>query len=78
VEPHFEAVAVRARGVLDAAAADQLDACLQSLWDVGLRRLRVDLSGIETMGAEGRATVGRWARQVSVRTPAEPVQPSLP
>jgi anti-anti-sigma regulatory factor len=61
VELHFEVVVVRARGVLDADAAQQLDACLRSLWDAGLRRLELDLSGVRAGSAQGTAVVARWS-----------------
>jgi hypothetical protein len=35
VEPHLEVGVVRAHGVLDADAGDQLDECLRCLWEVG-------------------------------------------
>ena len=63
VELHLEAVVVRAYGVLDTDAAGQLDECLQSLWEVGLRRLRLELSGVRDACPEGRATVERWNGQ---------------
>jgi hypothetical protein len=78
VEPHFEVVVVRAHGVLDADAADQLDECLRSLWEVGLRRLRLDVVGVRQMGPEGRATLRRWEAQVGIQTRAEPDKPPLP
>jgi hypothetical protein len=61
VELHLEAVVVRARGVLDADAATHLDACLRSLWDAGLRRLELDLAGVEGSSAAGARVVERWA-----------------
>jgi hypothetical protein len=51
VEPHLEVVVVRARGVLDADAAGQLDECLCALWEVGLRRVHLDLTGVSGIGA---------------------------
>jgi hypothetical protein len=78
VEPHLEVVVVRAHGVLDANAADQLDECLRSLWEVGLRRLRLNVIGVREMSPEGRATVRRWEAQVGIQTRAEPGRPPLP
>jgi hypothetical protein len=67
VEPHLEVVVVRAVGALDADAADQLDECLRSLWDVGLRRLRLDVDGVREMSPEGRATLGLWDGLIGIR-----------
>ncbi|MCW2993629.1 MAG: hypothetical protein JWQ18_1124 [Conexibacter sp.] len=75
VELHLEVVVVRARGVLDADAAEQLDECLRSLWEVGLRRLRLDVVGVRETSPEGRATLGRWEGLIGLRAPAEPRLP---
>ena len=78
VEPHLEVVVVRAHGVLDADAADQLDECLRSLWEVGLRRLRLDVAGVREMSPEGHATLVVWDGLIDIRTPAAPAKPRLP
>jgi hypothetical protein len=67
VEPHLEQVVVRAYGVLDADAAAQLEECLCSLWEVGLRRLHLDLSGVWSVSPEGEETVERWAGRIARR-----------
>jgi hypothetical protein len=66
VEPYLEEVVVRAHGVLDADAAAQLEECLRSLWEIGLRRLHLDLSGVWSTSAEGRTVVARWEKHVFV------------
>jgi hypothetical protein len=78
VEPHLEAVVVRAHGVLDAEAAVQLEACLCSLWEVGLQHLHLELSGVWSLSPEGEATVERWTSRARIATGTNPDAPSLP
>jgi hypothetical protein len=64
VEPYLEEVVVRAHGVLDADAAAQLEACLRSLWEIGLQRLHLDLADVWSTSEEGRAVITRWEQHV--------------